>query len=95
MQKSYGCEVDILLKDLEEYDMEVERPTIIMILETDPNTIETDQIGMYVIYQSDITYCIKMSIYFKKDLRNSYTVIWELCKQKAPKLDRDECRIWN
>ena len=46
VKKSYGYEVEILLRDIEEYDMEGERPTIIMSLETDPNTRETNHISL-------------------------------------------------
>ena len=59
--------------------MEGEIPTIIMNLETDTNTRETNQIGLDILYQADITDYIKRSIYFKENIRNLYTVIWELC----------------
>ena len=46
VQKVYGYEVEISLKDLEEYDMEGERSTIIMILDMDPNIRDTNQFGL-------------------------------------------------
>ena len=46
IQKSDGYEVASSLRYLEEYDMEGEIPTIIMSLYTDPNTMETNHIGM-------------------------------------------------
>ena len=46
-----------------------------MILETDLNMKETDQIVMDMIYQAEITDYIKRSIEFKKNLRKSYTVV--------------------
>ena len=59
--------------------MEGEIPTIIMNLDTNTNTRETNQIGPDILYQADITDYIKRSIYFKENIRNLYTVIWELC----------------
>ena len=46
VKKSYGYEVEILLRDIEEYEMEGERSTIIMSLETDTNRRETNHISM-------------------------------------------------
>ena len=77
VQKAYGCEVKSLLRDLDEYDMECERPTRIMILETYPNTRETNHISLDMLYQADITKYIKRYIEFKKNLCKSYTVVWE------------------
>ena len=78
VQKSYGYEVASSLRDIEEYYMEGERPTIIMILDMDPNTRKTNQISLDMLYQADIAKYIKRSKEFKKNLRKSYTVIWEL-----------------
>ena len=50
-------------------------PTIIINLDMDTNTRDANQIGMGMIYQSEITGYIKRSLEFKKNLRNSYTVI--------------------
>ena len=50
--KSYGYEVISSLRDLEEYDTEVEIPTRIMIQDKDPNISETDHIGLEILYQS-------------------------------------------
>ena len=55
VQKSYGYEVARSLRVLEEYDTEGEIPTIIMNLETDPSTKETNKISLYMPYQSEIT----------------------------------------
>ena len=49
-QKTYGCEVISSLRYLEKYGMESERPTRIMSLKTDPNTKETYQIGLDMLY---------------------------------------------
>ena len=46
VQNYYGYEVESSLQDLEEYDTEGEIHTIIMILETDLNTRDTNQIGL-------------------------------------------------
>ena len=54
VQKSYGYEVLISFRDIEEYCMEYERPTKIMSLNTDPNTRDTDQIGLNMLYQAEI-----------------------------------------
>ena len=54
--------MESLLRDLEEYYMEGEIPTRIASLEMDPNTKDTDQIGLDMINQADITYYIKRSI---------------------------------
>ena len=40
-----------MLKYIEEYVMEGERPTRVVILDTDTNTKETNQISMNMIYQ--------------------------------------------
>ena len=56
--------------------MEDERPKIIMILEMDTNTRETDQIGLDVLYKADIADYIKRSKEFKQNLCKSYTFIW-------------------
>ena len=53
-QKAYEYEVVSSLRHLWEYNIEGEIPTIIMILETDPNTSENDQIDLDMLYQSDI-----------------------------------------
>ena len=45
-----------------------------MSLDTDPNTNDTNSIGLDMIYQSDITYYIKRIIYIKQSLRKWYTV---------------------
>ena len=54
------------LRDLEEYDAEGEIPTRIASLEMYPNTKDTDQIGLDMLNQADITYYIKRSIDPKK-----------------------------
>ena len=54
--------------DLEEYGMEGEITTIIISLEMDINTRYTDQIVLYIIYQSDATNYIKRSKVFKQNL---------------------------
>ena len=56
-------------RDLEEYDIEGEIPTIIVSLEIDLNTKETDQIGLDMLNQADITYYTKRSIDIKQNLR--------------------------
>ena len=48
--------------DIEEYDMEGERTTRITSLDMYPNTKETNKIGLYMLYQSEITNYIKISI---------------------------------
>ena len=55
VQKAYVYEMESSLRDLEEYETEVERPTRIMSLETDPNMKETNKIGLDMLYQADIT----------------------------------------
>ena len=62
--------------------MEGERPTGIMSQETDPNTRETNQIVLDILYQAYITDYINRSIYFNQNLHNPYTVICELCNKK-------------
>ena len=62
---------------LEEYDIEGERPTIIMSLETYPNTKEIHQIGLNMFYQEDITDYIKRRKEFKQNVLKSYTIVWE------------------
>ena len=44
LQKSYGYGVESSLRYIEEYYMEGERPTRIMILDIDSNTREVDDI---------------------------------------------------
>ena len=63
------------LRDLEEYDTEVEIPTRIMILDAGPNKKETNKMGLDGIYEADITDYTKMRKYFKKNLRKSYTEV--------------------
>ena len=77
VQRAYGYEVAGSLRYLEEYDTEGERPTILTSLYMDLNTGETDQIGLDMLYQPDITYYIKIIIEFEEKLRKSYTVIWD------------------
>ena len=62
VKKSYGYDVDISLGYLDEYDMEGERPTIIVIQKMDPNTRDTDHTSMGMLYQAEITYYIKRCI---------------------------------
>ena len=50
--------------------MEGEIPTRIMILKKYPITKDTNKIVMYMLYQSDITYYINISIEFNKNLYN-------------------------
>ena len=71
-----------LLRDVEEYCMEGERPTIIMSLDTDLNTKEKNQINLDVLYQENINHYIKRRKEFKKNLRKSYTVVWESCNKQ-------------
>ena len=59
VQKYYGYEVAITFRDVEESDIEGEIPTRIMILEMDPGTKDTNQIGLYMLYKSYITDYIK------------------------------------
>ena len=56
-----------------------------MIIETDSNTKYNYQIGLDMLYQEGITEYIKRSKYFKKNIRNSYTVIWEFCNKHFQK----------
>ena len=56
--------------------MKDERPTRIMIPVTDPNTKDTNQIVMDVLYQTEITNYINRSKWFKQNLLKSYTVAW-------------------
>ena len=74
--------MEILSRDLEEYDVEGERPTRIMSLQTYPNTGDTNHIGLYMLYQANNTNYIKRSTEFKKNLRKSYTVLWEFCNKQ-------------
>ena len=55
VQKSYVYDAVSSLRDMEEYGIEGEIPTIIMSLETDPNTKKTYKIGLVMLYQSDTT----------------------------------------
>ena len=48
-----------------------------MSLETHPNTRETDNIDLEVIYQEEFTDYIMIIVEFKKNLWKSLTVIWE------------------
>ena len=77
VQTVYVYEVASSVRDIKEYDMKGERPTITMSLEADTNTRETNKIGPNMIYQEDITDYMKRSIYSNKNLRNSCTVIWK------------------
>ena len=49
--------------------MEGEKPTIMMIQETDPRMKDTNQIGLGMVYQVNIANYIKRSIQFNKNLR--------------------------
>ena len=51
VQKYYGYDVASSLRGLQQYDMEIDRPTRISIMDTDTNTKETYQIGLEMIYQ--------------------------------------------
>ena len=53
-----------------------------MILDTDTNTKETNQIGLDMLYQADIADYIKRSIVFQEKICKSYTVVWEFCKKQ-------------
>ena len=75
VQNSYGYDVKFSLRDIEEYNMEGKRPTIITSQETDTNTKETYKIGPSMLYQSEITNYIKIIIEFKQNLRKSYIVV--------------------
>ena len=66
MKKSHDYEVERSLRDIEEYDTKGEIPTRIMSLEADPNTRETNHIGLYMIYQEDITDYIKVNTELKQ-----------------------------
>ena len=57
--------------------MKGEITTRTMILETDTSTKETDKIVLDMLYQSDITYYTRRIKQFKKNLRKSYTIVWE------------------
>ena len=46
-----------------------------MILETDPNTKETDKIGMVMLYQADRTDHINRSKEFKQNLFKYFAVV--------------------
>ena len=48
--------------DIEEYDKESKIRTRIMSLEMDPNTTDTNHIGLDMLYKPDITNYIKRSI---------------------------------
>ena len=79
VQNNYGYKVASSLIYLTEYEIEGERPTRIMIPETDPNTKETNQIGLVMLYQSDITNYIKISKEFKQNSTNHI----QLCSSYA------------
>ena len=81
VQTYYGYEVQSSLKDLEEYYMEGKIPTRMMSQQTDNNTRDTDKIGLDMIYKAEIVNYIRISIESKKNLRKSYTVIWDFCKK--------------
>ena len=81
MKKFYEYEVAIALSNIEEYYREGERTRTIMILETDPNTKETNKIGLDMIYQADITNYMKIIIEFKINLLKSYKAIWDICNK--------------
>ena len=51
VQEYYGCEVASSFRDIEEYGIKGEKPTIIMSLDTDTNMKETDQVVLYMLYQ--------------------------------------------
>ena len=57
-----------------------------MILETDINTRDTNQIGLEMLYQEEITYYVNRSIDMKQNLRKAYTVIWELWNKQFQNL---------
>ena len=67
--------MEISLSFIEEYDIEDKIPTIIMNLYMYSNTKDTDQIGLEMIFQADITNYIKIRIELKQNLLNSYKVI--------------------
>ena len=62
VRKSYGYEVESSLRGLEEYDMEGEIPTIIMIIDTDPSTRDANNRGLYMLYQVYIPDYINISL---------------------------------
>ena len=61
--------------------MEGEITTKIISLETDTNTNETNQISLEIIYQTEVIDYVNRIIEFNKNLRKSYTVIWEFCNK--------------
>ena len=85
VQKYYEYEVVSSLMYLEEYDIEGEITTRIMSLDTDTSMKETNQIGLDMLYQADIPNYIKINKEVKKNLRKSYTVLWELYNKQLQK----------
>ena len=81
MKKFYGYEVESSLRDIEEYDMWGEIPTITTQQEMDTNTRKTSHIGIYIIYQTEINKYTKRIIEFK-NLYKYYTIIWEFCNKQ-------------
>ena len=69
VQKIYWHEVESSFRYIEEYDMEGERPTRTMILDTYYNTTETDKTGLDMLYQAYTNDYIKRSIELNQNLR--------------------------
>ena len=57
-----------------------------MSLEMDCNTKETNQIGLYMLYQAYITNYINILIEFKQNFCKSYTIICEFCNKQLQNL---------
>ena len=84
MRKDYGYDVESSLRYLEESYMEGERFARIMRLETHPNTRQTYQIGLDMLYQPNINVYIKRIIEFKKN-SSSHTHSSESSSINSPK----------
>ena len=56
-----------------------------MILKKYPNTKETAQIGLDMLYQAEITNYINIRIEFKENLRRWYILVWMFCNKEPKK----------
>ena len=81
LQKAYGHEIAISLRDLLLYNIEDDHPTHTISTETDTEKRKQDQLGLDMLYQAEIMDFIKVKKVFTSNVKKAYTVVWEYCSK--------------